>query len=133
MELPIPYSPPIRFTSSPVAGAGRGKKLNVPTINLDLHTVPSSLQHGVYACLVSLDSGKTWLQSATHYGPRPVFQDSVSFEVHLLDTTVATAPKSIQVQVIARLRDVQNFPGPEELKAAIAQDISQTRAILGSV
>lgn len=133
MALPVPYPAPIRFISSPIAGAGRGKKLNVPTINLDLQTVPIAMQHGVYACLVSLDGGKTWLQSATHYGPRPVFQDSVSFEVHLLDTTVALAPESIQVQVIARLRDVQNFPGPDELKAAIAQDISQTRAILARV
>lgn len=133
MTLPVPSSTPIRFTSSPIAGAGRGKKLNVPTINLDLQTVPPTMQHGVYACLVSLDSGKTWLQSATHYGPRPVFQDSVSFEVHLLDTTIATPPQSMQVQVIARLRDVQNFLSPDELKAAIAQDISQTRAILARV
>ncbi len=123
----------VTFTATPVSGAGRGKKMNVPTINLDTGSVPGQLSFGVYACLVSLDDGSTWLQSAVHYGPRPVFEDSVSCEVHLLDISPASPPPLVQVRVIAKLRDVQNFSGPQALKDAIAHDIRQTRAILNSI
>ncbi len=69
---------------------------------------------------------------AMHYGPRPVFNDSESFEIHILDEVIDVPPLDIIVEIVARLRDVQNFPDADALKAAIVEDIRQTRAILGS-
>jgi FAD synthase len=104
--------------------------LKVPTINLELADVPPSLMHGIYACSAVI-GGKTY-KSAVHYGPRPVFKDSESFEVHILDAAIPDPPETLELTVVARLRDVENFPDAEALKAAIADDIAAVRAILGS-
>lgn len=119
---------PLSFSARVVSGAGRGKDLGAPTINLDLSQVPSSLEEGIYACMAVID-GKS-LQAAMHYGPRPVFKDSLSCEVHLLDVTLEHAPETLEVEVVAYLREVRDFPTPEDLMTQIADDILKTRAIL---
>jgi len=111
-----------------VSGAGRGRGLNVPTLNIDLNAVPSGLSHGIYACWINIGGRK--YMGAMHYGPRPVFKDSDSLEIHVIDSIIAQPPETADLTVVARLRDVRNFPGPEELKAAIKTDIEQVRAIL---
>ncbi len=118
------------FTSRVITGAGRGKRLKIPTLNLDLASAPPELSHGVYAAWVEFAKQK--FQSAMHYGPRPVFKDSVSLEAHLLDADITNPPEQVTVTVIAHLRPVEDFKGPEALKAAIADDIRQTRAILAA-
>lgn len=67
-----------------------------------------------------------------HFGPRPVFRDSVSLEVHVLDTVVSEFPAEVEVDVLARLRDVAMFDSAEELRKAIAHDIALTRGILAA-
>jgi riboflavin kinase / FMN adenylyltransferase len=117
-----------RFTAGVVSGSGRGKNLGTPTLNLNLADVPSSLQEGIYACFATIDGMRE--QAAMHYGPRPVFKDTTSCEVHLLDRTLTSAPASVTVEIIERLRDVQDFPSPAALMDQIARDIERTRAIL---
>lgn len=68
---------------------------------------------------------------AMHYGPRPVFNDDVSWEVHVLDRTIETPPETVTVTILERLREVRDFPSKEELMAQIGTDIEQVRAILG--
>ncbi len=121
---------PITFTAAVTAGAGRGKTMGIPTLNVSLADVPSHVQEGVYAGLVNIRSESHF--AAIHYGPRPVFHDSKTFEAHLLDTTHLEAPKTVTITLVARLRDVRNFPSPEELVAQIDRDIARTRAILKS-
>jgi riboflavin kinase / FMN adenylyltransferase len=99
-------------------------------MNLDLSAVPTELEEGIYACKALVDG--MWEVAAMHYGPRPVFKDSTSCEVHLIDRLVVMAPEMLEVEVVAYLRDVRDFASVEELQAQIAQDIEQTRAILGS-
>lgn len=139
----------MQFTARVITGSGRGKGLGTPTLNLDLQDVPADLAEGIYAGRVEwrvkneeLRVGMTEsirnssfvirnCAAAIHYGPRPVFNDSLSFEVHLLDADVPSAPPSVMVTVLERIRDVRNFPSPEELKTEIARDIERCRAILG--
>lgn len=124
-------TPPAHFTARVVTGAGRGKDLGTPTLNLDLHDVSSALAHGIYACRVSIpELAMANVAAAAHFGPRPVFQDSVAFEVHLLDTTLAVTPVALVVDVIAFLREVLDFPDTDALKHQIADDIAQTKEIL---
>lgn len=129
--MSTPLSPPVTFRAKPVTGAGRGKKLDVPTINIDPSILPKNFPEGVYAAKVWLDDDTRWKMGAMHYGPRPVFNDSLSLEVHILDATISALPGEIAVETVARLRDVQNFPSVDALKTAIDQDILDTRAILG--
>jgi riboflavin kinase / FMN adenylyltransferase len=116
------------FTARVVLGAGRGKGLGTPTMNLDLAAVPQDLQEGIYACYATVE-GKREL-AAMHYGPRPVFKDTTSCEVHLLDRIVVHAPETLTVQVIAYLREVRDFPSTDALMAQIHRDIQDARAIL---
>jgi riboflavin kinase/FMN adenylyltransferase len=136
-SLSIDYFPlsishlPLRFTGRVIRGAGRGRIIGTPTINLDLHDVPATLEQGIYACLIDIPgSDQNEWKAAVHFGPRPVFDDDVAFEVHLLDTKLPEPPPSLHVHVIAYLRDVRNFPSVEALQAQIFEDIRQTRDIL---
>lgn len=123
-----PPSLPLSLRATVIQGAGRGKQMGVPTLNLTLSDVPAELQEGIYACFAVIDGQK--LQGALHYGPRPVFDDSVACEIHLLDITLDQSPAVINVEVVKYLREVRNFPSVDALTAQIQQDIQETRAAL---
>ncbi len=109
-------------------GRGRGKGLGIPTINIDLGAVPQSLTHGIYACRITLDA-RTY-DAAMHFGPRPVFQDSLAFEVHIIDETIDTVPASADIDIIGYIRPVLNFPSPKALVDRIKKDIVVARGML---
>lgn len=111
-----------------VAGAGRGRNMQIPTINFETENLPDHLEHGVYACWITIDGQR--LKGAMHFGPRPVFKDSVSFEVHILDEAITALPESCDLTIVKRIRDVQDFPSKEALIERIRKDIEETRAIL---
>jgi riboflavin kinase/FMN adenylyltransferase len=120
---------PLEIRGAPVvSGAGRGKKIGIPTVNLNLKAAPSSLEQGVYACRIFI-KGKRYM-GAMHFGPRPVFSDSDSFEVYVLDTTLTEVAETVDLTIVAKIREIQNFPSAEILKTAIADDVRAVRAIL---
>ena len=116
------------FTASVISGAKRGKRLGTPTLNLERTEVPGDLPEGIYACFAMIDGH--FEPAVMHHGPRPVFADTPSTEVHLLDRTVHLAPDTLTVLPIHRLRDVENFPSIQALQRQIAEDIAASRAIL---
>lgn len=116
------------FTARVITGAGRGKTLGTPTINVDLTNVPSSMKEGIYACWAKLPGG--WMKGALHYGPRPVFKDTPSCEVYLLDIAIEEAPTTIKIAPVGYLREVMDFPTPEALMAQIGDDVMRARAML---
>lgn len=65
-----------------------------------------------------------------HYGPRPVFHDTESCEVHLIDASPTRVPVEVTVETVARLRDVRDFPTVEALQEQMDRDIEEARAIL---
>ena len=123
-----------RWSASPVAGSQRGRSLRVPTINLDLSDIPTDLREGIYACRVTLEQedGTTEgpFMAAVHYGPRPVFQDTRSFEIHLIDATPSRFPTRVTIEVIARLRAVRDFSSVEALQKQMGKDIAMARKML---
>ncbi len=114
-----------------VSGRSRGTRLGFPTINIDLVSAPQELAHGIYACWIFLNDQK--YMGAMHYGDRPVFQDTKTFEVHVIDGEIRNFPEEVDVDVIARLREVLHFETTEALQEAIATDILNVRAILKKV
>lgn len=121
---------PKSFTARTEAGRGRGKQLNVPTINLLLEDVHPELTDGIYACTVTID-GQT-LKAAMHLGARPVFKDTRTCEIHLIDESIPNLPESLAVTVIAYLRPVMDFPSADALVDQMRKDIEESRAILTS-
>ncbi len=122
---------PRTFTARTIPGSHRGRTLGVPTVNLAPEDVPMDLQQGIYACRAGENEGSPPLPAVMHYGPRPVFKDSLSCEVHFLDRTVETAPLRLTVTVVSRMRDVADFPHPQALKDQMLADIRAARILLG--
>lgn len=119
------------FTARVVSGYGQGKVLGVPTLNLDLSEIPPGIPDGEYACRVHLGDAAEWLAATVHSGPRPVFDQGASFEVHVIDRDVPVSPATVEVALVQYLREVRDFPSVDALKVAIADDIRRSRAILG--
>ena len=113
-----------------VSGAGRGKKIGIATLNIELSSAPANMHHGIYACWVSFAGTK--YMGALHYGPRPVFKDTESLEVHVLDSIIESPPVTVDLEIVARIRGVENFATTKALVERIRQDIAETRVILGS-
>jgi len=116
------------FKAQVIKGSGRGKSLDVPTLNLDRSAVPKNVTEGIYACYVRI--GTKIYTGALHYGPRPVFDDSPSCEVHLLDASMKKAPHELTIELVHRIRDIQDFPTVEALMREIEEDITAARGIL---
>lgn len=116
------------FSARVQRGSGRGRLLGFPTLNLRLIDLPLTLTEGIYAAYVRIE--KRQFHAAMHYGPRPVFQDTQSCELYLLDTSLPSPPDRVHVSVVQRLRSIQNFSTPEALQRQIASDIQAIRAIL---
>lgn len=122
----------LTFTAPAISGSSRGKLMGTPTINLDLAHVPAALREGIYVCRVIFDEDdKADMRDAVmHFGPRPVFKDKPSCEIHVIDERIDEPPMLVHVDVIERLRDVLDFPSPDDLKVQIEEDIRRAKEML---
>jgi riboflavin kinase / FMN adenylyltransferase len=116
---------PFSLTGEIRAGAGRGRTILFPTLNLapEQELLPKL---GVYAT-ESVVAGKTYC-SVTNVGTRPTFNGSgVTVESHLFSFSDAVDSGAMEVRFHARIRDEQKFSGPEALRAQIANDIDAAK------
>jgi riboflavin kinase/FMN adenylyltransferase len=68
--------------------------------------------------------------AAINLGPNPTFGESaLKVEIHLLDYHDSLYGQPLEVEFLARLRDVTTFAGPEALVNQLQQDIKRTREI----
>lgn len=116
------------FTARVTKGAGRGRTIGSPTLNLALGDIPRSLPTGIYACRARWNRRR--FIAAMHFGPRPVFADSRACEIHVIDHRIRRAPFRVTVEVVKRLRNIRNFSSVEKLQEQIAKDIAQTKRLL---
>jgi len=118
----------VKITGKIVHGAGRGRGLGFPTINLDI--VPADLGFGVYAAWVFI--GELRLAGAVNYGTRPTFNEEVPvLEVFLLDFSGDEYGEEATVELVQKIRDIQKFASPEELKVQMGKDVEEIRRVLG--
>lgn len=113
---------PFSLTGEIRTGAGRGRTILFPTLNLlpEQELLP---KFGVYATESILD-GKTY-SSVTNVGTRPTFDgQGVTVESHLFGFTEQVTGGPMKLRFHARLRDEQKFSGPDQLRAQIALDIA---------
>jgi riboflavin kinase/FMN adenylyltransferase len=113
-----------------VSGRNRGRRIGIPTINIKLDDIPRSLQHGIYACRVRV-AGTTY-NGALHYGPRPVFNDTETLEVHIIDSVIHAVPHTIDIEIIGFIREVADFHSTEALLKRIQEDVTIARGMLHS-
>jgi len=107
------------------AGAGRGRAMLFPTLNLapEQELLPKL---GVYAteCVV----GGRLYSSVTNVGTRPTFNGvGIMVESHLFGFSETLTSGPMEVRFHARIRDEQKFPGADALRAQIARDIEAAK------
>ena len=109
-------------------GQRLGRSMGVPTANIVLKRKSLPVR-GVFAVKVhGLDQV---YNGVANVGTRPtVAGQGARLEVHLLDYQGDLYGRRIQVEFLHKIRDEQSFPSIADLKAAIANDIVQARALL---
>jgi riboflavin kinase/FMN adenylyltransferase len=115
-----------------VAGAGRGRSMQVPTVNLqsDNELIPKM---GVYVTRISLDD-RPFRDAVTNIGVRPTFNESnLTIETFVLNGTVSAGAERARLDFLHRLRDEKKFPSPEALRQQIALDVRRAQKFLRTV
>jgi riboflavin kinase/FMN adenylyltransferase len=111
-----------------VRGEGRGRKIGIPTANLDYPPILVPAK-GVYACWAQLD-GKEGrrLPAVTNIGDRPTFGgNGLTVEAHLLEGGGDLYGRKLRVEFVSRLREERKFLSPEALLAQIRVDVEEGR------
>jgi riboflavin kinase/FMN adenylyltransferase len=111
---------PYRIRGMVTHGVGRGHKLGFPTANVDaIDTLVPAI--GVYAGRAVVDG--TIHPAAIHIGPNPTFHEAgVKVEVHLIGFASTLYGQVLEVDFLARLRDVVPFPSVDALKDQLNKD-----------
>lgn len=114
----------VQLTGRVQHGAGRGKGLGFPTINLAL-TDPS-LEDGIYISLTEITGRR--FASLAFIGAAVTFGETErQAEVYLLDTAEDLYGQSVVVTLKEKIRDNQQFASAEALTARMNQDLAEAR------
>jgi len=140
--LTVPY----RIRGMVTHGAGRGAQTGFPTANLDAVDTLLPAQ-GVYAgrafasrvvpdpeqaSRVVPDPATNPWPAAIHLGPSPTFGDAiVRVEVHLVGRADPLYGQPLEVDFLARLRDIRQFTSPDALAEQLAEDIERVKLFAG--
>jgi riboflavin kinase / FMN adenylyltransferase len=122
---------PFEIEGIVVRGAGRGRTLGVPTINL-AHEGEILPRPGVYAGRARrIEGDPTWFAAAISIGNNPAFtkpgDPELFIEAHLLDFAGDLYDTRMRLAFVAHLREQRRYVNVDELVAAIQSDIAQTR------
>jgi len=118
---------PYRLRGLVEPGVQRGRELGFQTANLTgvdtLCPAPA-----VYAGRAS--TGPQSWPAAIHIGPAPTFSDSQSkLEVHLIGFQGSLYGTRLEVDFLARLRDIQRFADRSALTAQLQADVESARSV----
>lgn len=119
---------PYRIRGMVTHGAGRGAQLGFPTANLEAidTLLPAA---GVFA-------GRAWTggagyPAAINIGPNPTFGEHAhKVEVHVIDREMALYGEPLEVEFLAKLRDVKSFDSKEQLVEQLSKDITNARKVV---
>jgi riboflavin kinase / FMN adenylyltransferase len=120
----------IQIEGEIVSGAGRGRTMQVPTLNLrpENELIPKV---GVYVSRISLDGGP-FMNAVTNVGFRPTFdQTDLTVETFVLKGAVPENVRKAGLDFIYRLRDERKFESPASLRDQIAVDVKRTDKFFG--
>lgn len=110
------------LTGKIVKGQGLGRKLNYPTINLNIkETYKLIPKTGVYIVKTVID--KRTFFGIMNIGFRPTVNGkSKTIEIHLLDFSGDLYGENMQIEVLKRLRDEKKFNSLDDLILQINKD-----------
>jgi riboflavin kinase/FMN adenylyltransferase len=118
--------------SGPVIhGDGRGRKINIPTANIDYPRDKVIPSNGVYACWAWIGDEKH--PAAINIGINPTFtpdKQTPNVEAHILDFDRDLYDQELRLEFVQYLRDELKFDSVDALLEKIHADIAETRTIL---
>ncbi|MFQ5528538.1 MAG: riboflavin biosynthesis protein RibF [Thermoanaerobaculia bacterium] len=128
---------PYEITGTVARGAGKGRELGWPTINVahENELIPA---HGVYITLVrtpGADGGEVLHPSVSNVGVRPTVHDesTPTVESHLLDFEGDLYGQAASIGFLARLRGEERFPSLDALRSQIGADVRAAREHFGGL
>jgi riboflavin kinase/FMN adenylyltransferase len=118
------------LTGEIIQGMGIGRKINFPTVNLDIKEDYKLIpKKGVYIVKAHFDKQINY--GIMNIGFRPtVGGTGQTIEIHLFDFHADLYGKKMQVEVLKRLRDEQKFASVDELAGQITKDETAARTWL---
>jgi riboflavin kinase / FMN adenylyltransferase len=122
---------PYSLVGTVIPGESRGRTLGFPTANLRLDHPDKLLPaHGIYAVRGAFR--REWHPGLLHLGPRPVFPGSPpTVELYVMDWTGDIYGERVEVEFVARLREVLPFDSVDALIQQMRRDEEAGRAVLG--
>lgn len=122
---------PYRLRGMVTHGAARGAKIGFPTANVDaIDTILPGM--GVYAGRGRVAREERWRPAAINIGPSPTFgEEEARVEVHLIGYAGSLYGEPLEVDFLARLRDIQPFADVGALQVQLAQDVDRATQIAG--
>ena len=122
---------PYRLVGEVVRGDGRGRELDMPTINLQPPpglVVPGA---GIYAARAHGDALGADIPAAVSIGVRPTFEDDgdLRVEAHLIGFDGDLYGETVWLEFLKRLRDEVKFDSAQALQRQMRADVDQTREI----
>jgi riboflavin kinase/FMN adenylyltransferase len=110
-----------------VKGEGRGKRIGVPTANLQIDTDIIHPASGVYVTETSTKN--MTYRSVTNIGHNPTFKDNkkLTIETHLIDFDEDLYGETLEVKFLERLRSEKKFATVNDLIEQIKKDIQLGR------
>ena len=120
---------PYRIRGTVVHGAGRGAKIGYPTANIgQIDTLLPG--EGIYAARARAEN--IWHPAAVSLGPNPTFDEGgLKVEAYIIGFQGNLYDQPIEVDFLARLREIRRFASVDALLAQMAHDVVHTVAIAG--
>ena len=117
---------PYNIQGKIISGKGRGKKLNMPTANLDYNSKKIIPKDGIYSCKVEFRE-KLYL-GALSIGNNPTFgSNNKTVEVHLIDFKDSIYGESINIKIYKHMRDQIQYNNIDSLMDQMQCDLVNIR------
>lgn len=110
-----------KFTAEIIDGFGRGKRIGLPTINLN--RIDLDIDYGVY--LVEADIGNSIYKGLLHFGPRETFAEPPSLELFIKGYILDIRKKRVKIKIIRKIREIKKFANINELKEQVNRDLEK--------
>lgn len=117
---------PYFITGNVISGRGEGRRLGLPTVNINYEPDKVMPLNGVYISKTLIDNQS--FISVTSVGTKPTFFDNTeNIETHILDYNANLYEKNVKIEFYQFLRSIKKFETKEQLINQVNQDIKATR------
>lgn len=118
---------PLKITGKVVKGSGDGKKMGIPTANIEFKYNSKTLTQGVYSTKIKIDGKKYF--GISHYGPRYVFNETTpQLEIHILDFDQDIYGEIVEIELLGFIRPTMRFKNTGEMLKQIDKDIAEVKS-----